>query len=664
MSNILSIGSRALQANEVVLQTIGNNITNVNTPGYSRQTVLLSPVTGQYSGGGYIGKGVQVETIQRNYDTYLAQQATLAATTYAADNTRAGQLNQLQGIFTTGTDGLGSAINSMLNNFSDVASAPTDLTARTVALTSVDETAARMRAAAQNLSDLQSGLTNSLTSDVSTINNLAQNIASANAQVVQAQALGQPPNDLLDKRDQLINQLNQYVQTSSVQDKDGSINLFIGGSQSLVLGSTASKVSVVPTTYGDPTQSKLAISHGSQTITMDETMLGGGELSGLLRFQNTDLNEARNLLGRLTLAITTSMNNQHKLGLDLNGQPGGNLFTPAAFSGQNILSPQPPATLNTGTYPAAPATPLTLAVNNPAQLVPSDYQVNFTGAGTGSITRLSDGTVFNFPQAPPAAAPLFATVDGLNFGLPAGAVPAAGDSFMVKPFSTIATTVSSQFSTPASLAVASPVAASAATSNQGALQLVSLNATGSAAPIAPYAINFTVVAGVTSYNIVDMTGVPPAPVPPPVATGSYVPGQAIAYSPGTGLPGFSITLSGAPVNGDSFTVQSNPYPKTDSGNASAMAALRDVPTFDGAPMSDGYASLIADLGVRTQSAQYAAKVSSTIATSTSQAQAGVSSVNLDEEASKMLQYQQAYQASAKVISTAQSLFNSLLAAFP
>ena len=236
MSGLLNVGTRALQANQVALQTAGNNIANVNTPGYSRQSVVLRAVEGQYSGAGYIGKGVEIQTIQRNYSAFLTTQATQAGATQSADVTRADKLNQLEGIFGGGTTGLGAAINDMLNSFSDVASAPTDLTARTVALTRVDETASRMRSSAQQLDDLQQSVSVELSNKVNSINKLAQSIADVNEKVARAQGSGQPANDLLDQRDQLIRDLNQYVQTTSVAASDGTVNLFIGGSQPIVMG--------------------------------------------------------------------------------------------------------------------------------------------------------------------------------------------------------------------------------------------------------------------------------------------------------------------------------------------------------------------------------------------------------------------------------------------
>ena len=664
---ILNIGTRALQANLVALQTAGNNIANVNTPGYSRQDVVLQAVQGQFTGSGYIGKGVNVQTIQRNFSEFLTRQATLASSTQSADAIRASKLSQLEGIFSGGASGLGAAVNDMLNAFSDVATAPTDLTARTVALTRIDETAARMRSASQSLDDLQSGITQELTQKVSAVNSLAQGIADVNAQIAKAIGYGQPPNDLLDRRDQLVSELNRYVQTTSIAADDGTVGIFIGGSQALVLGTTAAQISIVKDDFGDTLKNTLAITRSGASFSLDENALGGGEISGLLRFQNSDLNEARNLLGRFTLAVSDSMNTQHALGLDLAGNAGGNLFTAATFTAQNVLKPVAPATLNTGT------SALTLSIDDNTQFVASDYEVTFTSATTGSITRRSDGKVVTFPQVPATVAPILATLDGLNISM--GGAPNAGDRYLLKPFSTSASNISRQFSSPTSLAVASPVVANMGSTNTGSMQLVSLRATGQPAgytappsPLFPATtgagVKLTFTAGPPlGYVVTGSTSTPQG------FAGAYTPGvTAVPYTPGEkiSIDGWEVTLTGTPKTNDTLTVgnakdtQYGGYYTRNAGNAMALMDLRDVAMFDGGALTDGYAGLMAQIGVRAQSANYAAEVSRSIASSLEKDRAGVSGVNLDEEAAKLLQFQQAYQASAKMIQIAQNIFDTLM----
>ncbi|MEI8156632.1 MAG: flagellar hook-associated protein FlgK [Burkholderiales bacterium] len=633
---LLNVGTRALQANQVALQTAGNNIANVNVPGYSRQRVVLETVPGQYSSSGYVGQGASVLTIQRNFSEFLTRQSTLAASTQSADATRSDKLRQLEGIFAGGTQGLGASISDMMNAFSDVANAPTDMTARTVVLTRIDETAARLRSASQQLDDLQTGVAQELAQKVTTINSLAQSIAAVNGQITRVQGTGQEPNDLLDRRDQLIKELNQYVQTTSVKADDGSVGLYIAGSQELVLGNSASTVAIVNDDFGDSRTSKLAVMRAGTPLSLDENMLGGGEVSGLLRFQNSDLNEGRNLLGRLTLATTTAMNDQHKLGLDLDGNPGGDLFSPTVFGNGNVMIPKAPAILNSG------AATLTLSISDTSKFAASDYEIQYTNATAGTVTRRSDGAVTAFDTS--VTNPI--NIDGLDIAQAGGA--AAGDRFLIKPFTSSASNITSVFSTPRALAVASPVAATMGTANTGSLQQVSIAARSNPPATLGVVLTFT---GSNTYTRSDQGA----------TVYTYTPGQAIeATVTGPPLADWSLTLQGTPKVGDTVTVNANLYPTLSAGNATAIMDLRDVAMFDGAALTDGYAGLISQIGIRTQSADYAAKVSATIATNVERDRAGVSGVNLDEEAANLLQYQQAYQASAKMIQIAQNIFDTLI----
>ena len=654
MSGILSVGTRALQANQVALQTAGNNIANVNTPGYSRQKVVQQTVQGQFTGSGYVGKGVEILTIERNYNAYLTRQSALAGTTAAADTARTDKLKQLQGIFAGGASGLGSAVNNMLNAFSDVATAPTDLTARAVVLARVDETAARMRTASQSMDDLQTSVTQELSVKINSINNLAKNIAGVNEKIARAQGNGQPANDLLDQRDQFVRDLNQLVQTTSIAAVDGTVGIFLAGSQPLVLGNKASSVELVADDFGVKNQ-RLAIRQTGVVTPLDENMLGGGEVSGLLRFQNTDLAEGRNLLGRFTVAVTTSMNDQHALGLDLDGNPGGRLFSAMDLS-KAVL----PAATNVG------SATVTLSINDVSKFEATSYEVTFgtpaTVPASGLLTRLSDRSITSFTLAALPGAQEIA-VNGLTIAIAGTA--GAGDKFLVQPFSTSASSIRSEFSSPRALAVASPVAGSMGTANTGSLQLGSLSARTNLPPIAPVTIKFTGPNQYIRSDDANYSNYPsvPLPAPQPVAY-TYQSGQAIEGSvlPVPPSSPWSLVLQGAPKAGDTFTVLGQPAANRNrnADNASGMMGLRDVAMFDGAALSDGYAAVIAQVGIRTQSAMYASDVSNAIAANLETERTAVSGVNLDEEAAKLLQYQQAYQASAKMIQIAQSIFDTLI----
>ena len=665
--SLLNVGARALLANQVALQTAGHNIANVNTPGYSRQSVVLQTVQGQFTGGGYIGKGVDVQTILRNHSELLTRQATAASSVDAGDTVRMDRLRQLQDVFAGGPSGIGASVNEMMNALSDVVSSPMDLTARSVALTRMDETAARMRDASQRLDEIGYTVAEQLKSSMLAVNSLAKNIAGVNEQIARAKGNGQPANDLLDQRDQLIRDLNQHIQTSQVAADDGTVSVFVAGSQPLVLGNKAATLSIDdPADFGAGSGKKVLNFQqpGSATkVELNENMLGGGQVAGLLRFQNNDLAEGRNLLGRMAVAISESMNSQNRLGLTLDGNPGENLFAPIPL-GDAVASSSNSSLAS-----------MALTVSDPTLLQASSYTINVTSAAAppisvvGSVTRHSDGKVFAFDDSagPPATtmADVFSS-QGLSFTL--SGAPNAGDQFMINSLQGAAAQLQALQYSPVDLAVANPVNAAMGANNTGTLQLAGLKATGQPGgltlPIAPGVVmsfagtpNEFTLAGTLAVPL-DASTSPPTPLPgPPYA---FTSGQTIS------IDGWEITLNGTPKAGDTVTVADatdaafGDWYQRDAGNASALMGLRDVPMFDGATMADGFASAMARIGTRTQSAQFAAELSSAIATNLERDRTAVSGVNLDEEAARLIQFQQAYQASAKMLQIAQNIFDTLI----
>ncbi|WP_298209879.1 flagellar hook-associated protein FlgK [Acidovorax sp.] len=652
--SLLNVGARALLANQMALQTAGHNIANVNTPGYSRQTVVLQTVQGQFTGGGYIGQGVDVQTILRNQSELLTRQSATAGSVQSADIVRGERLRQLQEIFSGGTAGLGAAINDMMNAFSDVVSAPTDITARTVVLTRMDETAARMRAAADRITEIQYTVTEQLDSSVKAVNSLAAQMASINEQIARAKGNGQTPNDLLDQRDQIIRDINQYVQTTQIPADDGTIGLFVAGSQPLVLGTTATGLSVGDATaFPGSGQIKLFFNRpGATPIEMDENVLGGGSMSGLLRFNNNDLAEGRNLLGRMAMAIGMTMNDQHNLGLTLDGALGKDLFAvPASMPGH---------TNGAGVG--------SVSFTGPTQFAASDYEIRFTTGTAGQVVRLSDGKSTAFTDATNLAT---LQIDGLTFNLTTPGNP--GERMLFKPFSTAASNIQSLVYSPRDLAVANPINAAMGTANGGTMQLAGLKATGLPNPpglvLPPNAnpaalppilggIQLRFTAGPpTTYDVLNRGTAPPTTV---ATAQPYTPGAPITIN------GWEIKLQGSPNTGDTVVIGNATDPQygdtftRNSGNANAMMGLRDVKMFDESTLTDGYAGAMAQVGTRTQNALFSAEMSTTIAANLERDRTAISGVNLDEEAARLIQYQQAYQASSKMIQIAQNIFDSLI----
>ncbi|MDP2261839.1 MAG: flagellar hook-associated protein FlgK [Hydrogenophaga sp.] len=619
MSGALNIGTRALTTNLAALQVIGHNIANVNTAGYSRQSVQLQTAGYQQLGSGYFGKGVEMGTVERSHDAYLTREARITSSLAAADGVRLSRLQQMETLFPLGAAGIGSAMNDMLNSWNDVASSPTNLSARVVVITRGEEFASRMRNTATQIDTLAHSTQLQIEGTVRVVNGLAKDLATVNQRIIETAGGAHTPNDLYDQRDQLLRELSQHVQISAVPAENGTMNVFVGGSQPLVLGQRAASLEATRDP-ADSTRLGVSFVQGSTKILMSDASLGGGELAGLVRFLNDDLRAVQNGLGRMALATATTVNQQHALGVDLRGDTGQAFFVP------------PPAVLGTIAQPYAGSGTVSASVTDPSALIASDYEVRFEGGGA-RVIRLSDGK----PSDLQVPAPASFTVDGLTFSL--GGAASDGDRFMVRPFEAAARDLQMAIGSPDRLAAASPVMVVPGTGNQPGLSVESLYAVSSPATAGQVAF-----LGDGSYTI---DGGPSTP---------FIPGQPIVAN------GWSLTLRGSPSPGDTFNVEA-PVPGSmtqNAGNAAAVLALRDRPTYEGVSLADGYIGLFADVGTRVQSAEFSAGFSAQVASAAESARANVAGVNLDEEAARLLQFQQSYQAAAKFMQIAQSTFDTLL----
>lgn len=628
MSALLNIGVRSLMANQAVLQITGHNIANANTPGYSRQIVNLESVAGGRTVSGYMGQGVNVASVQRAHSSVLTVQTAAAKAEYAADAKRAEKLSQMEGAFPTGSASIGLAINSMLSAFADVAASPSDMTARYVSLARASETANRLRGTSSQLSDLASGVRSELAEKVNVSNELIERITKLNDQITRSQSDGQAPNDLLDQRDQFISQLNQYMQTSQLAADDGTLTLF-AGNQILVMGSQAATLSLV-TDPLDPSLNLLQLQRGADVIPFNDAAMSGGEIKGLLSFQKDDLALGFNLLGRLTMAMGTEVNQQHERGLTLDNAMGTALFSlPSEVSGLSTSDTRSGV----------------LTFVNAADFKVASYEVRIDANGAGAVYSSAGGSPKTFSDFTDLASK---TIDGLKFEM-TGTGPGV---VLFKPFADAAANVSTVFSSPREMAAASQVQLSLGPTNTGTLSMVSLRVTSPSDSFSEVTLEFN---GEGQYvfrvdgNLLDDDH-------PMGGLQTYTTGAAINYG------GWELRLNGTPRNGDTATVAAaNPaFVSSNAGNALALENLRDALLIDGGRLTDGYASLLSQVGVSVQSAQFTVAASEVIADSLATQNSNVSSVNLDEEAVRLMQFQQAYQASAKILQVAQRVFDTML----
>ena len=638
----LNIASRALTTNLAAMQVIGNNIANVNTDGYSRQNIQLGTSGGQFLGNGYFGKGVEIEGVSRAYDSYLTREAQITRSVAAGDEARYARLQQLESLFPLGETSLGVTLNNALNAWSAVATSPLDTTARTVVIARAEELAARLRDVTASLDETRLSSTLQVQEAVRSINSLAEQIAQVNQAVVQSQGTGRTPNDLLDQRDQLVTQLNQYVQTSTVPAADGSLTVFVGGSQPLVLGTRVSPMAAERNPL-DGDKIDIKIYQAGQPAEINIDFIGGGALRGLVRFVNEDLPESYNMLGRMALSLSEQVNAQHRLGLDADGDPGQNFYRiEGADTPESIYSyGNPGGAVQIGAKPIGSAPPdgIVATISDFNALQPSDYEIRFTSATAGTVVRKSTNEIVSFAGAPPIS------IDGLTIGLGTGPAPAAGDRFLLQPYAAATRNLQVAISAPQDIAAASSVRVDVPATNAGSLQVENLSAVGSPPPLWT---GSTIV-----FNSLGQYSVDGGP-----AT-SFQPGQPIVAN------GFELVLRGVPTDGDTFTI--SPATAADAsqnfGNARAILGLRDAPSFGGVSLGDGYIPVFSTLANKVQAGRMSAEFATTAATNAAAALANRTGVNLDEEAARLLQFQQAYQASAKFLQVAQGTFDTLIATF-
>jgi len=657
---LLNLGSRALTANYAALQVTGNNIANANTPGYSRQRVELATSAGQPTGGGFFGKGVDISTITRAHSDFVTREASLSRSLAAADSTRSGQLKQLEKVFPTGQNGLGYAASQMFNAFVDVANKPQDSSARQVALARVGDLAIRFKNASEQIDTLQAGITQDLKISVVSINSLTSRIADLNNRIANVKGSGHTPNDLLDQRDTAISDLSNLVQVSTVPAADGTVSVFLGGSQKLVLGATATPLAAVTDPY-DATKVQLGLVEGGITRAFTDGFVAGGTVAGLLRVQNHDIPAARGLIGQLASAIGGALNAQQALGLDLSqpataGAPlltlGAAIVSAASTNAQ--AGGVPVASYVTGG--GARVSSVSIAVVDSKELQPSDYELfadPTLAAGSYRLTRLSDGNSQTVTNG--------SVVDGFRVDVTTPA-PAARDRFLLQPSSNSTRTIALALTDPKGIAAAAPVVATATAGNTGTATIASVKAVSPSLNANLTAtFTFTDNVGNYSYSLVDTTGT----LPTSTGTGTYTPGQPIA------LNGFELRVDGQPKTNDSLVVAKTTVPSSDNSNANALLALRDAAIVGqrtlgggglvpGSTVTDAYASTLGAIGVRVQSADLAAEQTASLAADAKAAASETSGVNLDEEAARLIQFQQSYQAAAKLLQVAQTVFDTLL----
>jgi flagellar hook-associated protein 1 FlgK len=647
MAGLLNIGLSGVNAAQGQLITTSHNIANAGTDGYHRQRVIQSNESPYFSGVGFFGTGTKMTAVTRAYDQFLENQVLSAATRKNEYSTYAAQIRQIDNLLADPSAGLTPALDAFFAGVQEVAVNPTSTAARQSLLSSAQSLITRFHGLDARLSEIREGVEYDIRSTIDQINTYAQSIAELNQRIVVAQAAGagRPANDLLDQRWQLVTELNNLIQVSTKVQGDGTLSVFIGSGQSLVQSNQATKLAAVQG-KNDPQRYDVAIVQpiGNPIVIPERLLAGGGQLAGLLAFRSESLDPAQNRIGMLAVSIAAAFNNQHKLGVDLEGHLGQQFF---ALPNPSVI-PSGAATV-TFDFDTVAATD---DIANLGLLTDADYELKFNGT-IYTVTNLSTR------NSKTLSVPLD-SFEGLRFDLSSTTL-AAGDTALVRPTRAMARDIALAINDPRQIAAGCPVIGDIPTSNVGSGQwsgITMQDVSNLSTQSWPLSLSFS---GNTLTASAGFT----------ITPASYDPStqSAGAQFTVTGAGGFefTFTLSGTPQNGDVFNLSLTSQGVADNRNANLLGALQTTKLLFSngagsatATLGMGYSQLVNKIGNKTHEMQTNEATQATLLAQATETRDALSAVNLDEEAANLIRYQQAYQASGRVMSIAQRLFDEII----
>lgn len=672
MSDLFQIGLSGLRAAQTNLSVTGQNITNVNTPGYSRQTAIQNTIPASFKGAGYMGNGTKVVDIQRIYSQFLTNQVRATTTVAAANQAYNVQIEELNSMLSSSASGIASGMQNYFDALQTAIEDPASLPARQLFLSEAQGLAGRFNSVHDQLTTQNRFIGERMTTVAQQVTRLAESVAGYNDAISKATANGAMPNDLLDARDEVIRELSGYVGVTVVNQDDHSVNLFVGSGQPLVVGKDASRLEASPG-LADPSRVDIRLVSGNAA--QDVTgLISGGELGGLLDYRGDVLDLALNAVGRMSLAIASEFNQQLSKGLDLNGQAGSPLFND--INSDELLSLR-----SRGREGNQSQTLVDVNITDTSQLSTSDYEMTFTGPDTGNATeftvrRVSDNRVlgpFDLSVTDPEA-PGYPAFDGLDLSVQSGDdAYVAGDRYLLTPTRSAAQHLSVVMTEPQDLAFAAPMAGEAGLDNRGTGRVTQpvlvageqpLDMAALAALVGDEGIQFTYATNPDGTGTLTLQA-----DPGPVSPASIVvptPGAALEFTYQVGDQEFSMGLSGKPLDGDSFTVNFNQGGVADNRNALLMSELQSRPVLGqadnarGFSLLDGYGDLVQRVATHTAQSRTEAEANQAMLVQATNNRDSISAVNLDEEAANLIQFEQYYNASAQIIQVARTVFDTLI----
>ncbi len=644
--NLLSIGKTGLYAAQTALATTGHNITNANVDGYSRQGVVQATSTSMEFGYGFVGTGTKIAEIKRYSDEFLNNQVRTATASKSSLDAYYNQISQIDNLLADTTSGLSPALQNFFSAVQEVAGNGASGPSRQALLSAAETLSGSFQQIDARLEEIDAGVNTEIETNVNLINAYARQISELNAKIGSYGSIeGRQPNDLLDQRDQLVMELNKHVKATVTAGSNNALNVSIGTGQPLVVGQQSFQLA----TMKSPTdQTRLTVGYATadKVVALPESALAGGELGGLLEFRTNTLDRVQNQIGRLAIGLASTFNAQHKLGIDATGQQGKDFFVQAPAYVAAAVDNAITSTAKVGA-----------AVTDPTKLTDSDYKIESDGTDF-YITRLSDRQKTKVEPYDPAGTTF--EKDGVAFTITGSA--AAGDNYLVRPTAYGASGMDVALSHVNQIAAATPIATAVPNENKGSAKL-SAGAVDSSffgtPPSLPITLSYDSAAG-------NLSGFPSGATVTMTLNGTtttYTGGSAPYKANATySFSGMSVSTSGVPQGGDSFTISANTGASADTRNIQALAALQTTNIFDGgkATYQSAFAQTVSTVGNKTREVQVNASANEALLKQVQGAALDVSGVNLDEEATNLLKYQQAYQAAGKVMQIASSIFDTLL----
>lgn len=437
MSSLINSAMSGLSAAQSALNTVSNNISSYNVAGYTRQTTILGASNSTLTGGGWVGNGVYVSGVQREYDSFITNQLRAAQNQSSGLTTRYQQMSKIDDVLSDTTNSLSANLQDFFKSLQTLVSNAEDPAARQTVLGKADGLVNQFKTNDQYLRDQDAQVNTAISTSVDQINNYAKQIANLNDQISRLTGVGAgaSPNELLDQRDQLVSELNKIVGVDVTVQDSGTYNISIANGYTLVQGSNASQLAAVKSS-ADPARTTIAyVDAAAGNVEISEKQITTGSLGGLLTFRSQDLDQARNTLNQMALAFADAMNTQHQAGFDANGDKGGKLFDFGS-----------PAVLSNGKNTGNAAVTATMTDSTKVQA--TNYKVEYNGTDW-TITRLSDNTSFTAKLDTGGNL----SFDGLNVNISGSANNK--DSFIVKPVNDVIVNMDVAISDESKLAMAS-----------------------------------------------------------------------------------------------------------------------------------------------------------------------------------------------------------------